>query len=228
MIRKILTAVFAVVIYISAAAQLNFDYFLQQQQLANQRAYNMGSAMGLLMKGQSSLANGDYKEAFEAFEEAADVYEYPAAFEYVGICYELGIGCERNLEWADQYYEDGANLYKNANCKQQIRRINKDGHYPASFRSTFLRNFKNSYAAIYGGGSYGNYNEGNSNSSGGGSAYSSCRTCGGSGVCTSCGGKGGEWRDTGYYTGSGNKSWIDCPSCRGNKKCFNCHGTGKY
>lgn len=60
------------------------------------------------------------------------------------------------------------------------------------------------------------------------STYTTCRTCGGSGVCTSCGGKGGEWRDTGYYTGSGSKSWIACPSCNGNKRCFNCHGTGRY
>lgn len=60
-----------------------------------------------------------------------------------------------------------------------------------------------------------------------GSAHSTCRTCGGSGVCTSCHGKGGEWRDTGYYTGSGAKSWIECPSCRGNKRCYMCHGTGR-
>jgi len=70
-------------------------------------------------------------------------------------------------------------------------------------------------------GSY-NYNS-NSNSS----SYDTCRICGGTGVCTSCNGTGGEWRDTGYYTGSGNKSWIDCPSCNGNKKCFNCRGTGR-
>ncbi len=66
------------------------------------------------------------------------------------------------------------------------------------------------------------YNNGNSNNS-----SLTCRICGGSGVCTSCGGRGGEWKDTGYYTGSGNKSWINCPSCRGNKQCFNCRGTGK-
>ena len=80
-----------------------------------------------------------------------------------------------------------------------------------------------------------NYYNGNSssnyynNSSGNysNSTTTTCRICGGSGVCTSCHGKGGEWRDTGYYTGSGNKSWIDCPSCNGSKRCFNCHGTGR-
>ena len=75
------------------------------------------------------------------------------------------------------------------------------------------------------GGSYGSSSGDRSSSS---STYTQCRTCGGSGVCTSCHGSGGEWRDTGYYTGSGSKSWINCPSCNGNKRCFNCHGTGRY
>lgn len=76
-----------------------------------------------------------------------------------------------------------------------------------------------------------NYNQSRSSSSSSSSrsssAYTTCRICGGSGTCTSCHGKGGEWRDTGYYTGSDSKSWIDCGSCRGNKRCFNCHGTGR-
>ena len=58
--------------------------------------------------------------------------------------------------------------------------------------------------------------------------YNRCRTCNGSGVCTSCRGRGGEWRDTGYYTGSNVKSWISCGSCSGNGRCFNCHGSGRY
>ena len=66
-----------------------------------------------------------------------------------------------------------------------------------------------------------------SSSSSSSSTYSTCPICHGSGVCTSCGGRGGEWRDTGYYTGSGSKSWIDCPSCNGKKTCFNCFGTGR-
>lgn len=66
----------------------------------------------------------------------------------------------------------------------------------------------------------------NSPSSSGG-VYSTCRICGGSGVCTSCNGRGGEFRDTGYYSGTNTKSWINCPSCNGNKRCFNCHGTGR-
>lgn len=72
-----------------------------------------------------------------------------------------------------------------------------------------------------------NYYNNNSNSNSSSSTHTTCRICNGTGVCTSCRGTGGEWRDTGYYTGSGSKSWIECPSCRGNKKCFNCYGTGR-
>lgn len=60
-----------------------------------------------------------------------------------------------------------------------------------------------------------------------GSVYTTCNSCGGSGVCRSCNGRGGEWRDTGYYTGSNNKSWINCPSCGGSGRCYMCHGRGK-
>ena len=81
------------------------------------------------------------------------------------------------------------------------------------------------------GGSIYSYGSSGSNSNGndkGNSTYTICRTCRGSGVCTSCGGRGGEWRDTGYYTGSDSRRWFNCPSCNGNKRCFNCHGTGRY
>lgn len=96
---------------------------------------------------------------------------------------------------------------------------------------TIHHNNTNTGGGNYGGGynSYGggyNYNNSSSSSSSS-SVYTTCRICGGSGVCTSCNGRGGEWRDTGYYTGSNSQSWINCPSCHGNKKCFNCYGTGR-
>lgn len=65
------------------------------------------------------------------------------------------------------------------------------------------------------------------NEYGSSSESSTCRICHGTGVCSSCHGRGGEFRDSGYYTGSGSKSWIDCPSCNGSKKCFNCYGSGR-
>lgn len=90
---------------------------------------------------------------------------------------------------------------------------NNQGNYNYNNNSNYNSNYYNSNSS--------------SSSRGASSAYTTCRICGGSGVCTSCHGSGGEWRDTGYYTGENVKSWIDCPSCHGNKRCFNCHGTGR-
>ena len=192
----------------------------RQQQQANQQAYNWGYAMGLVQSGQRLIAQGKYEEGYDKFWEAWNTYEYAPALECLGVCYEVGIGTERDLEWADMHYEEGARL-NDANCKAAVSRINSNGHYPASYKSTIISNLQ----ARYGTGNSNsggyvptpNYNAGNS-SSGNSSVYSTCRICGGSGVCTSCHGTGGEWRDTGYYTGSGNKSWINCPSCNGKGK----------
>ncbi len=93
--------------------------------------------------------------------------------------------------------------------------------------NSYNNNYNNNSSNYYYNNNSSNYYNNNSNSNNSSSTYTTCRICGGTGVCTSCHGTGGEWRDTGYYTGSGSKSWIECPSCRGNKKCFNCHGTGR-
>ena len=61
-----------------------------------------------------------------------------------------------------------------------------------------------------------------------GITYTTCRTCNGSGTCTSCNGRRGYYVDSGMYTGSGSRTWQNCPSCNGNGRCFNCHGTGRY
>lgn len=39
-------------------------------QYQNQKAYEYGKALGLCGKGQAALVHGNYKEAFDAFEEA--------------------------------------------------------------------------------------------------------------------------------------------------------------
>lgn len=69
------------------------------------------------------------------------------------------------------------------------------------------------------------------NYSGGGSSSStssrSCSSCGGTGVCKRCHGKCGDYKDTGYYTGSPSKSWINCGGCNGNGKCSICRGMGR-
>ena len=70
-----------------------------------------------------------------------------------------------------------------------------------------------------------------SSSSGGSSSHSSvyttCRSCNGTGICAGCNGRRGDWRDTGYYTGSNTKTWINCGSCNGTGRCPICHGTGR-
>ncbi len=201
----------------------------RQQQQANQNAYNYGYAMGLVQSGQRLIAEGKYKEGFDKFMDAWNDYSYYSALECLGCCSELGIGVERDLEMADIYYEEGAN-HNEPNCLAAVRRINSNGHYPKSYRNNIIAALQAKFGigstnSNYSGGYYSPSTPSNNNNSS--SLYTTCRICGGSGVCTSCHGTGGEWRDTGYYIGSGQKSWIECPSCRGNKRCFNCHGKGK-
>lgn len=57
--------------------------------------------------------------------------------------------------------------------------------------------------------------------SGSQSIYTTCRTCNGSGRCTSCNGRGTAWK---IYGGHDHQL---CPSCNGNGRCYNCHGTGR-
>ena len=73
----------------------------------------------------------------------------------------------------------------------------------------------------------GGFSGSSSGGSSGSSVYTKCTTCNGTGVCTGCGGRRGEWRDTGYYTGNNTKTWIDCGSCRGSGRCGVCYGRGK-
>ncbi len=175
---------------------------------------------------------GNYSKALDLLEKATNDCNYGPAFAILGQCYELGIGVERDLEIADEYYEYGAYNLDDLECQRNIRRIEKYGHWSASYRATYLKKLKNSVKVntIPSDGGYGGYVGGstiNNNNSSSSSSSSTCRICGGSGTCTSCHGQGGSWQDTGYYTGSGNKSWINCPSCNGSKRCFNCHGTGR-
>lgn len=59
------------------------------------------------------------------------------------------------------------------------------------------------------------------------SIYQTCKYCKGTGVCTRCKGKCGDWRFIDTYTGDGTKAWINCSSCNGNGRCSICLGTGK-
>lgn len=81
-----------------------------------------------------------------------------------------------------------------------------------------------------GGGYNSGYGSGSSVSSGSSSSstYTTCKTCGGTGRCTTCNNAGGSWEYTGYYTGENTRTWITCPSCNNLKRCYMCLGRGKY
>lgn len=179
------------------------------------------------------LINHEYGEAVNAFIEGLELN--PDNYEGLGVCFELGFGDEADRELALGCYKDGAKK-GSLKCKGQLERIKRSGFWPATetYRKRLIRSLKVQYGYDDGGGFSGggfmpNIRGSSSGGSGssGGSTYRTCPSCGGSGTCSSCHGSGGEWRDTGYYTGSGSRSWISCPSCSGSKRCFNCHGSGR-
>jgi hypothetical protein len=194
-------------------------------------AYRYGYASTGVKIAKIGIAAGNYSKAFDHLEKITTECDYGPAYALLGECYELGIGVDRDLDFADEYYKYGAYKLNDLDCKGNLQRIEQYGHWPASYRETYLKEMKNSTINTYtipnGGGGYVGGNPLNNNGSSSSSLYNTCRICGGSGTCTSCHGQGGSWQDTGYYTGSGSKSWINCPSCNGTKRCFNCHGTGK-
>lgn len=241
MMKRLLSFILSFVACITVSAQLVNPYLqayqygqelarqqMQEQQQANQDAYNWGRGLRAVYDGMKMIASGDYRAALDKFQEAYSEYNYIPALERLGLCHELGIGFERNTDQADQFYKSGAYV-NDRSCVLAQQRIRSNGHYPASYRETFLQNLRAYFNSMNDGGSVPNVPSGGFGGSGSNnnSVYTTCRICGGTGVCTSCNGRGGEYQDTGYYTGSGNKSWISCGSCRGNKRCFNCHGTGR-
>lgn len=201
------------------------EQMMEQQRLANQKAYNRGGAMALVQTGFHEIANGNYEEAVEKFESAYNLNYYPAA-NCLGVCYELGIGTDRDTDMASLYYEDGAE-HGNSDCRFALNRIGKSGYWPESFRATFLKNFRANYAAQYGGStpSYTapSYNSGNGSSS---SSGRTCISCNGTGKCKTCNGQGWYYPETGYYVGRSGKTRTNCPVCRGTGRCGTCHGNG--
>ncbi|MGM9846265.1 MAG: hypothetical protein ACI30K_08595 [Muribaculaceae bacterium] len=214
--------------------QQAFEYGQQlarQQQQANQQAFDRGYAMGLVMKGQQLIAQGQYEEGYDSFWEAWNVYQYAPALECLGICYEVGLGTDRDLEWADLHYEEGARL-NDANCKAAVRRINANGHYPASYKSNIISYLQAKFggASGYSGNATPNYNSGGYYSTPSNSSSSSsgrtCPSCHGRTTCNTCGGQGSYWEEVGTYTGTSTKKKINCPVCSGSGRCGTCHGQG--
>ncbi len=84
-------------------------------------------------------------------------------------------------------------------------------------------NMGSQYNSYYGGNSGGTYSGGNTGSgsrNGGGSVYTKCTSCNGTGRCSSCNGRGYKFNS---YSGHDDS----CPSCRGKGSCPICYGRGK-
>lgn len=198
-------------------------------QYQNQKAYDYGKSLGLCLRGQMKLIDGDYSEAFDAFTEAMRLKNAEAMF-FVGACCELGMGVNVDLDLAKDCYSLGSE-YGNVNAKQALERINRDGYWPAT--DQVRQNFRNilktqieirSNAAMMNRDFNNNWDSNRSNNS---SSSYNCSGCDGTGNCTSCKGTGKIMYDTGGYVGKEIKTIKNCPVCKGSGKCGVCYGSGR-
>lgn len=206
-------------------------YRMGQQMAKKMEQQRWNNAYNTLEDGLSSLRQKAYNSALKYLKRSAELGN-GQAMAYVGNMYELGLGVEANTQTAKLWYNKGSNKNNNLSLSN-LNRIKKYGFWRAtvSNRQNYIQNLNDIWnlAGAISQQTINNMDWGTSSSSGrsNSSTYTTCRVCGGTKKCTSCHGKGGEWRNTGYYTGSGNNSWINCPSCKGSRRCFNCNGTGK-
>ena len=129
----------------------------QQQQQANQRAFEWGQKLveqemkrqeqqlkqnPLMMSGVAvqDMANGQFSKAYERFEYLAENYDDARSWLYLGYMNELGMGTSKSYDYAKICYANGAKLGE-PNCKIELRRI-KQGKYlgrecKAKFRAYF-------------------------------------------------------------------------------------------
>lgn len=152
---------------------------------------------------------------------------------------------------SDYWYYRGTRLdYSPTTCEGEYLCVGRNGAYVkwGNGSNTKVFNIKSSkeevlaYERRLSGGSSGGsivagggYNNGtvggsNNNSTSGSSnrsLYTTCKSCNGTGICSSCRGQGGKIENTGYYAGNGSQSWINCGSCSGSGKCPICYGRGK-
>lgn len=222
--KKFVILLLFVVISMNGYCQIWSSY----QDAYNAGYYGMKSRINCI-NAESALAKGNYEEAMNLYLEAAELNNGDGC-EGVGLMVEMGIGYVRNLDLADKYYNMGAKMGSDK-CRAAIQRINRNGHYSSSYKSTYLDNLRRQYEKstnmpIMGGGYVGggsNYN----NSGSSGSTYSSgkntCPTCHGTGACTYCNGTGSNIIHT--YMGD---SYKTCIQCYGNKTCRGCGGRGYF
>lgn len=214
--RKIIL-IMSIVLAFTMNAQFNaYQYgqdvvnrIYEQQQAANQQAYNYGKATALYIGGQKDVYDGNFEAAIDKFSECT-FYDYVPALLALGQMNELGLGTTRDTDYALRCYQAGA-AKGNVACKQSIERIRRDGFFSAAYKDTWLANYRAVYAAQYSGaGSY-------STPSAGGDDIDvdhSCRACNNTGVCNGC-------RGTGISYGT-----TRCNMCYGSGKCMNCGGKG--
>ena len=86
-------------------------------QYQNQKAADYGKSLGLCLRGQMKLIEGDYSEAFDAFREAMRLENAEAMF-FVGACCELGMGVDVDLDLAKECYSLGSE-YGNLNANDE-------------------------------------------------------------------------------------------------------------
>lgn len=185
-------------------------------------AYNYGYGLGMYEKGKIALSEDEYDDAFECFTKGTDYH--PICYEGVGVCYELGFGVEIDYDEALEAYRTGATYGIDA-CKSAIIRIKREGFWPKSRRSTFLRNLKASMNAGYGipNVGYGSGYGGSGSSGSSGSSSVTCSGCHGTGKCTGCAGRGQYMGESPF---SGDKMLLTCPVCNGSGRCGVCYGRG--
>lgn len=201
-------------------------------QSQNNAAYASGQVWAATFAGKQALANQNYSTALSKFKEAVNLSNGSAscgeALMFIGVCCELGMGCDINKSLASKYYQRSANLGYYASTVA-LQRIAYSGYWPAN--STTRSNFCATLAASlnsnipYSGGnvSSSSSSSGSSNRSSNSSRYGyyNCPTCYGSGRCQTCDGN-GNWHSP--YTGQ----VSSCPNCTSNRgRCSVCNGTGK-
>mgnify|MGYP002678529065 FL=1 len=182
---------------------------------------------GLCVRAFSALASHRYSDAYNYYWTAYDEYDSAEAAAHLGLMYEFGMGVSVNRDKARRFYTWASNNGDRLGSAN-LQRINNKGFMAATDETrqwviTQLCGIHGCSAGSYPAPGSG-YSSGSSSSSGRSSTR--CRSCGGTGLCTTCNGQGGYWEEVGYLTGTPNKKYITCPVCRGTKHCGVCRGVG--
>lgn len=166
-----------------------------------------------------------YKICYDEIYSGKTLYPAPAAYFYLGACYELGLGgCDVKKYKAKELYTKGADK-GDPDCKQRLKDIRREGYWSATKAN------RDNFARKHGVPMSGTAPAAPSPASGPNSHSSGktvCSSCGGTGVCNYCGGTGEYWIDAGTYVANDAYVKRKCAQCHGTKKCPVCHGKGSF